>query len=205
MNPNQHKEDCPVKSRSEDWEHNPIYCASDACICRPWFSLLSNSDPEPPNDTMVETKGGYFVKGEEMIIEDRFSSVMGDWMNNPGDPSLWRPIEEDFDMIEDLDPNTYGGSEAAEILVDLLKKSGDRNQVRKVGNYWVKYCTRTNDLFYSKMPDKTKKHFLNLLFHDTKGSLEDSGIESSLRSYLLNIMSKQRKLLLKVWSRDNVG
>ncbi len=56
-----------------------------------WYSLEDNDGgPELPRDTWVETKGGYC---DERIVKDYFNSKIGDWMNQPGDPTHWRPIK----------------------------------------------------------------------------------------------------------------
>jgi len=60
---------------------------------RPWFSLIDDDgSPELPRDTLVETKGGY-SDDEDEIVKDWFSSSIGDWMCQSGDPTHWRPIE----------------------------------------------------------------------------------------------------------------
>ena len=56
---------------------------------RPWYSLLEGDGPHPPYDTWVETKGGY---GPDEIVKDYFSKSIGGWINQPGDPSHWRPM-----------------------------------------------------------------------------------------------------------------
>jgi hypothetical protein len=55
-----------------------------------WVDIMEDM---PPYDTWVETKGGYWIKGEEQIVKDYFSSSMGDWMCQPGDPTHWRHIK----------------------------------------------------------------------------------------------------------------
>lgn len=58
---------------------------------RKWFSLIDDDgSTDPPSDTLVETKGGY---GDDSIVRDYMHSQIGDWMNQPGDPTHWRPIE----------------------------------------------------------------------------------------------------------------
>lgn len=51
-------------------------------------------DEMPPPDTLVETKGGYWLNGKELIIKDYRHSKIGDWMNQPGDPFHWRFLKE---------------------------------------------------------------------------------------------------------------
>jgi len=64
---------------------------------RPWFSLIDDDgSPELPSDTLVETKGGY---GDDRIVKDYMHSSIGDWMNQPGDPSHWRPIVPDGVLV----------------------------------------------------------------------------------------------------------
>ena len=59
---------------------------------RPWFSLIEDDgSPHRPYDKKVETKGGY---GDDRVTVDWFSSSIGDWMCQPGDPTHWRPIEK---------------------------------------------------------------------------------------------------------------
>ena len=56
-----------------------------------WISIM---DEMPPPDTLVETKGGYWLNGKELIIKDYRHSKIGDWMNQPGDPFHWRFLKE---------------------------------------------------------------------------------------------------------------
>lgn len=51
-----------------------------------WLSL---ADTTPPLGVWVETKGGYT---DDRIVRDYISTLFGDWMNQPGDPSHWRHI-----------------------------------------------------------------------------------------------------------------
>lgn len=55
-----------------------------------WYSLVDNNNAmEPPYDEWVETKGGNM---DESIVRDYFSSSIGDWIHNHGDPTHWRKI-----------------------------------------------------------------------------------------------------------------
>lgn len=56
-----------------------------------WISV---DDRMPPMDTIVETKGG---DCKETIVRDYFSSTIGDWMYNSGDPQYWRREKESQD------------------------------------------------------------------------------------------------------------
>ena len=61
-----------------------------------WISLIDGDGPDLPNNTWVETKGGYC---DDRIVKDYYyvgatASGINGWMNQPGDPTHWRPIEQ---------------------------------------------------------------------------------------------------------------
>ncbi len=57
----------------------------------PWISLVDGDGEEPPYNFWVETWGG---ETDGSIKRDYFSKKFGDWMNQQGDPSHWRPIKK---------------------------------------------------------------------------------------------------------------
>ena len=52
-------------------------------------------DKMPPCDILVETCGGSGKDRENEIVKDRFSSYVGDWLYNDGDPTHWRLIKKE--------------------------------------------------------------------------------------------------------------
>ena len=104
-----------------------------------------------------------------------------------------------------MEAHTYGGSKAAEILVELLEINPI--DARYVGRYWADFSRTMNEIENAEgMEYKTKIHLSELFYKDTVDFLNRNNLQINVRTYLKNIMvtrCKQLKLSLANTKKDH--
>jgi hypothetical protein len=96
-----------------------------------------------------------------------------------------------------MESHTYGGSKAAEVLVDILDNKYPHLK-RKVGAYWSDYSFTMNQLDRDcDLNHCVKENLCSLFYQDMMKTVGESGMPSEVISFLRNVMSKRWRELRK--------
>lgn len=90
-----------------------------------------------------------------------------------------------------LDSRTFGGSRAAEVLVERLK-SYDSKMTGRVGRFWVSYTQTMNEL--KKLNSRTSISLAKLILHNS--IIKAETFPEDIKTYLRNIINARYKIFL---------
>ena len=90
-----------------------------------------------------------------------------------------------------LDPRTFGGSRAAEVLVEILK-THDFKTIRKIGRFWSYYTETLSEL--TKLNSKVAIRISGVVYH--KAITDTDVFSSDIKTFLRNIVSTKYKIFL---------
>lgn len=90
-----------------------------------------------------------------------------------------------------LDPRTFGGSRAAEVLVERLK-AHDSKMINKIGRFWVGYTQTINEL--KKVDSRISIGLAKLVYHNA--TIKAGTFPDDIKTYLENIISARHKIFL---------
>jgi hypothetical protein len=90
-----------------------------------------------------------------------------------------------------LDPRTFGGSRAAEVLVERLK-AHDSKMINKVGHIWVSYSQTFNEI--KKLDSRISIGLAKLVYHNAIGKADT--FPDDIKTYFKNIISARYRVFL---------
>lgn len=109
---------------------------------------------------------------------------------------------DQYVMDKPLDKNTYGGSKAAEVLVDLI---GDNKSLKKkVGRMWAEYAFTMNEILGAPMKNKCRRRLIFAYYRDVEKTLDQTELPTKIKSHLKNIMTRHKRLVLNKVNKQTV-
>lgn len=94
--------------------------------------------------------------------------------------------------LSKLDPNTFGGTKGAEVLVEVLNKLENRRLVYQVG----KICHQTNVLYKDVIYCEYKEKLLTLIRDETRRKIATKDWPHKVKTYTLNYIATRYKQYL---------
>jgi len=97
---------------------------------------------------------------------------------------------------KDLDPYTFGDSDAAVTLAKILSQTGYEKYCRKVSTKYHEFCETIWEITDIRNIH-IRSYILNLLMKDNRESVEKLNLPEDVKSYLLNVMNRVYKTQAK--------
>ena len=86
-----------------------------------------------------------------------------------------------------LEAHTFGGSRAAEVLVDMLNQNKDNKAARHVCSLWTRYSQGMREIDRNIKGKHFRDKFMDLWFKHCEEQIGKSELTDKCKSFLINL------------------
>jgi len=98
--------------------------------------------------------------------------------------------------MSEIDKNTFGDTDAAIMLAEILGKPGNDKVRAKISKRYCEYCEMMNEIMYMHSPSM-RSSFFRLVWRDGQDRINKLDAPEEVKSFTLNIMKKIYRMNIK--------